>query len=57
MRLGDFELFMIDVFIVFEVNLVLVVFGQPEVILVDADGLLVFEQDIDISFPEFVWHL
>jgi hypothetical protein len=43
MGFQNFELFSIDWVFVFQVYLVLVVFGQPKVILVDADGLLVLE--------------
>jgi hypothetical protein len=53
----NFELFPVDWISIFQVNFVFVVFGQPQIILVNANGLLVVEQDIDVSFSEFIWDL
>ncbi len=34
-----------------------VVLSQPQVIFVQPDGLLMLEQDVDVSFSEFVQNL
>ncbi len=38
-------------------DFVFVVSGQPQVILVDADGLLVLVEEVQIFFLEFIWYL
>jgi len=38
-------------------NIMFVVLGQPQVILVQADGFLIFEQYVDVFFSEFIWNL
>jgi hypothetical protein len=57
MSLRYLELFLVDWLIVFEVNPVFVISGQSKVVFVDADGLLMFEQYIDVSLSEFVRYL
>ncbi len=57
MSLRYFEFFLIDWFVIFEVNSVLVIFCQPKVIFVEADGLLMLEQDVNVSLSEFVQNL
>jgi hypothetical protein len=52
-----FELFSIDRILVLEVDFVFVVPGQPEIVLVQADGILVLEQDIDVPLSIFVQNL
>jgi hypothetical protein len=38
-------------------DLVFVVPGQSQVIFVQADGILVFEQDVDVLLSEFIRNL
>ena len=51
--LRNFELFSVDWVFVFEVDPMLVVFGQSQVIFVQADGILVLEKDVQVSILEF----
>jgi hypothetical protein len=53
MGLRNFELFSVDWVFVFEVDPILVVFGQSQVIFVQADGVLVLEKDVQVSILEF----
>ncbi len=55
--LWDFELLPVYPIFVFQVDFVFVVSGQPQVILVDADGFLVFVEEVQISSFEFIWYL
>ena len=55
--LRNFELLPIDGILIFQVDFVFVISGQPQVILVDADGLLVFVEEVQISCLEFIWYL
>jgi len=57
MSLRYLELFLVDWLIVFEVNPVFVISGQSKAVFVEADGLLMFEQYIDVSLSEFVRYL
>jgi len=57
MGLRNFELFPIYWTLIFEMNLVSIVLGQPQIIFVQADGLLVLEQDVDVPFSEFIQNL
>ncbi len=57
MSLRYLELFLVDWLIVFEVNPVFVISGQSKAVFVEADGLLMFEQYIDVSLLEFVRYL
>jgi hypothetical protein len=57
MGLRNFELFPIYWILIFEMNLVLIVPGQPQIVFVQADCLLVLEQDVDVPFSEFVRNL
>ncbi len=57
MSLWDFELFAVNRVVVFEVDSVLVIFGLSKVIFVDADGLLVFVQQIEVLMFELVRYL
>jgi hypothetical protein len=43
MGFQNFELFAINGFFIFQMDFVLVVFGQSEIVFVNADGLLVLE--------------
>jgi hypothetical protein len=52
MGLRNFKLFSIYWILILEMNLVL-----PEVIFVQANGLLVLEQDVDVPFSEFFRNL
>ncbi len=51
------ELFLIYRIFIFEVNFVIVVPGQPEVVFVQAEGILVLKQDVDVLLSVFVWDL
>jgi len=53
----DFELFSIYWVLIFEMDFMSIVLGQPQVIFVQADGLLMLEQDVNVFFSEFVWNL
>ena len=55
--LRDFELLPIYRILIFQVNFVFVVSGQPQVIFVDADGLLVLVEEVQISSFEFIRYL
>jgi len=50
----NFKVFPVHWIIIFEMDFVFVVSGQPQVIPVDADGLLVFEQNVDILLTKFI---
>ncbi len=57
MSLWDFELFPVYQILVFQVDFVFVISGQPQVIFVDADGLLVLVEEVQISSFEFIRYL
>jgi hypothetical protein len=57
MGLRNLELSAINQFVIFEMNLVPVVFGQPKVVFVEANRFLIIEQNINESVLEFVWYL
>jgi hypothetical protein len=57
MSLRDLELFLVEWVLIFEMNLVFIVPGQPQVILVHADGILVLKRDVKVPFSEFFWNL
>ncbi len=42
---------------ILEVNLVLEILGETQVVLVDAESVLVFTQDVQIPFMEFFRNL
>jgi hypothetical protein len=52
--LWDFKLFSVYRILVFQVDFVFVISGQSQVILVDADGLLVFVEEVQIFCFEFI---
>jgi hypothetical protein len=52
-----FELFLLYWILIFEMYFMSIVLSLSQVILVQADGLLVLEQDVDVSFSELVWNL
>jgi hypothetical protein len=51
------ELFPIDLVLHFEMNIVGEVLWQTQVVFVDAECVLVFVQDVDVSLCVFVWNL
>jgi hypothetical protein len=55
--LWDFELFPVHWILILQMDFVLVVFGQSQVILVDADGLLIPLEEVQILGLEFIWDL
>jgi hypothetical protein len=57
MGLRDFQLFTIYWVFVFEMKIMPVVPGQPQVVFVQADGILVLEQDVDVPFAKFFRNL
>ncbi len=57
MSLWDFELFAVNRVIVLQIDPVLVVFDLSKVIFVNADGLMVFVQQIEVLVFELVRNL
>jgi hypothetical protein len=57
MGLQYLELFPVDGILRFEMDLVLEVLSQDQVILVDAQGILVLTQNYQRSFVEFFGYL
>ncbi len=47
----------VDEILHFEMDLVHEVLGQAQVVLVDAQGILVLAQNVQISYVEFFWYL
>jgi hypothetical protein len=56
MSLRDFELFSVDRVLIFEMDSMLVIPGQPQVVFVHADGILVLEKDVQVPILEFLWN-
>ncbi len=54
LSLRDFELFPVDRIFIFEMDSMLVVPGQPQVILDHADGILVLKKDVQVPVLEFL---
>jgi len=52
-----FKLLSLYWILIFEMDLVFVVPGQSKVVFVQADGVLVFQQDVDVPFFEFIQNL
>ncbi len=52
--LWDLELFLVYGVLVFQMDFVFVVSGQSQVVLVDADGLLVSVEEVQILCFEFI---
>ncbi len=57
MNWWNFELFPEDRILRFKVYFVLEILCEPQVVLVDAESVLVFAQDIQIAFMKFLWNL
>ncbi len=57
MSLRDFELFSVDCIFIFEMDPMLVGPGQPQVIFVHADGILVLKKDVQVPILEFLRNL
>ncbi len=55
--LQDFELFPVHQIFIFQMNFVLVILCQSLVIFVHADGLVMFEKEVQVLFLEFVRNL
>jgi len=58
--LRNFELFSVNRILHFEVNFVLEIFRKTQVVLVDAERILMFAQDIQIAFMNLelgTWNL
>jgi hypothetical protein len=54
MSFRNLELFSIDRILRLEVDSVLEIFGESQVVFVDAESVLVFAQDIQISLVKFL---
>jgi hypothetical protein len=54
MCLWDFKLLPVDWILHLEVDFVLEILGQTQVILVNAESILVFAQDVQVSFLSFL---
>ena len=54
MSLGDFELLPVYRVLIFQVDFMFVISGQSQVILVDADGLLVSVEEVQLFCLEFI---
>ena len=52
-----FELFLVDRILRLEVDFVLEIFGEPQVVFVDAESVLVLAQDVQVTLMEFLWNL
>ncbi len=57
MCLRDLELLPIDWILIFEMDFVLEILGQTQVVLVNAEGILVFAQYIQVSLLKFFLYL
>ncbi len=57
MYFRDFELLPVDWILHFEVDFVLEILGQAQVLFVNAESILVFAHDVQVSFLEFLWYL
>jgi len=57
MRLRNFELRPVDWILHFEMYLVLEILGQAQIVLVNAKNVLVFAQNIQVSFLELLRYL
>jgi hypothetical protein len=53
----DFELFLVERILRFEVYFMLEIFGEPQVIFVNAESVLVFAQNVQVMLMEFLWNL
>jgi hypothetical protein len=51
------ELLQVHWVLIFEMNFVFVVPGQPQDIFVQTDGFLMFEQEVNVLLSEFIWYL
>ncbi len=54
MSLRDFEMFLVNRILIFKVDSMFVVSGQPQVLFVHADCILVLKKDVQVSILEFV---
>jgi len=50
-------LFPVNWILRFEVDFVFKILGETQVVLIDAEGVLVFAQDIQVSVMKFLWDL
>ena len=57
MGFQNFELFPIDRILRLEVDFVLEILGESQVVFFNAESVLMFAQDVQISFMEFLWNL
>ncbi len=55
--LWNLELFLVNWILCFEVDFVLEILCETQVILVDAESVLVFTQDVQIPVVKFLWNL
>ncbi len=57
MGFRDFELFPVDRILRFEVDFMLEILGKSQVVFVNAESVLVFAQDVQITLMELLWNL
>jgi len=57
MGFRDFELFPVDRILHLEVDFVLEIFGEAQVIFVNAESVLVFAQNVQVTLMEFLCNL
>ncbi len=57
MGFRNLELFPLDQILRFEVDFVLEILGESQIVFVYAESVLVFAQDVQILFMEFLWNL
>jgi hypothetical protein len=55
--LRNFELLPVGWILIFEMDPVLVILGQPQVIFVQANGILMLEKDVQVSLLVFLRNL
>jgi hypothetical protein len=55
--LRDFELLPVYGILILQMDFVFVVSGQSQVIFIEADGLLISVEEVQVLSPEFVWDL
>ena len=57
MGFRDFELFPVDRILRLEVDFMLEIFGESQVVFVNAESVLVFAQNVQVALMEFLWNL
>ncbi len=55
--LRNLELFLVNRILHFEMDFVFKILGETQIVFIDAEGVLVFAQDIQVSVMKFLWDL